>query len=162
MKKEKPTAKKKIFRFKFNLTTLVLIILGMLLCLAGIATSIWRLIKEAPQGLTEILQSPLLICVCLFGLTVLISMLIRSQYEVDEKNITVRFGIIKSATPIKDVTALELDKDNDKLSLFVGEIYSVILVNKEWNDSFVNAVQAVNPKVEYSLVMAKNKPKKEE
>ena len=162
MKKEKPTAEKKIFRFKFNLATLVLIILGMLLCLAGIATSIWRLIKEAPQGLTEILQSPLLICVCLFGLTVLISMLIRSQYEVDEKNITVRFGIIKSATPIKDVTALELDKDNDKLSLFVGESYSVILVNKEWNDSFVNAVQSVNPKVEYSLVMAKNKPKKEE
>lgn len=162
MKKENPSSKKQIFRFKFNSTTLILIILGLLLCAAGIATSIWRLVNTPPQGLTECLQSPLLIGVCVFGLVVLISMLVRSQYEVDENFVTVRFGIIKSATPVKDVTAIELDKDSDKLSLYTGETFSVILVNKEWNDEFVTAVQAVNPKVEYSIVMAKNKPKKEE
>ena len=162
MKKENNALEKKIFRFKFNTATLIFIILGILLCIAGIVTSVFRIIKEAPNGITEILQSPLLIAVCLFGLVVLLSMLIRSRYEIDEKNLTLRFGIIKSQTPINTITAIEMDKDDNKLSIFVGENYSVVLVNKEWNESFVAALQEINPKIEYSLVMAKTKPKKED
>jgi hypothetical protein len=162
MKKENNALEKKIFRFKFNTATLIFIILGIRLCIAGIGTSVFRIIKEAPNGITEILQSPLLIDVCLFGLVVLLSMLIRSRYEIDEKNLTLRFGIIKSQTPINIITAIEMDKDDNKLSIFVGESYSVVLVNKEWNESFVAALQEINPKIEYSLVMAKTKPKKED
>ena len=55
------------------------------------------------------------------------------NYEIDEKNLTLRFGIIKSQTPINTITAIEMDKDDNKLSIFVGENYSVVLVNKEWN-----------------------------
>lgn len=162
MKKQTPLAEAKTFRFKFNKTTVFLCILGMLLCLAGIATSIWRLVNEGVDGVTSALQSPLLIGVCIFGLVILISMLVRSQYVVDEKNITVQFGVIKSKTPIESVTAIELDKDTDKLSVYCGETYTVIAVNKAWNDEFVQAIQAVNPKVDYSLVLAKHKPKNEE
>lgn len=162
MKNQTPKTQTKVFRFKFNKPTVFFCILGMLLCLAGIATSIWRLISEGVDGVTGALQSPLLIGVCIFGLVILISMLVRSQYLVDDKNITVQFGVIKSKTPIESITAIELDKDTDKLSVYCGETYTVIAVNKSWNDEFVRTIQAVNPKADYSVVLAKHKPKNEE
>ncbi len=162
MKNQSPKTETNVFRFKFNKLTVFLCVLGMLLCLAGIATSIWRLSSEGIDGVTGALQSPLLIGVCIFGLVILISMLVRSQYVVDKKNITVQFGVIKSKTPIESITAIELDKDTDKLSVYCGESYTVISVNKSWNDEFVRAIQAVNPKVDYSVILAKQKSKKDE
>ena len=162
MKNQTTNNQTKAFRFQFNKRTVFFTILGMLLCLAGIATSIWRLTSEGVDGLTGALQSPLLIGICIFGLVVLISMLVRSQYLVDEKNVTVQFGIVKSKTPIESVTAIELDTDTNKLSLYTGETYTVIAVNKSWNDEFVKAIQAVKPSVDYSIVLAKPKDKTKE
>ena len=159
MKKMLTPTESKTFLFKFKKSVVVLCILGILLCLAGIATSIWRLTTEPLEGVTDFLQSPLLIGVCIFGLVVLISMLVKSQYVVDEKDLTVQFGIVKSKTPVSAITALELDKDTEKLSLYCGETFTVIAVNKSWNDEFVQAIQAVNPNVEYSVVLVKHKPK---
>ena len=162
MKTQNSSTQTKAFRFQFNKLTVFFSILGVLLCLAGITTSVWRLGSDGVDGITSALQSPLLIAICLFGLVVLISMLVRSQYLVDEKDVTVQFGIIKSKTPIDSVTALELDADTNKLSLYCGETYTVIAVNKSWNDEFVKAIQAVKPSIDYSIVFAKQPPKKEE
>ena len=162
MKNQSIKKETKTFRFQLNKRTIFFAILGMLLCVAGIATSIWRLSTEKIEGLTDALQSPLLIAVCIFGLVVLISMLVRSQYLVDGKDITVQFGIIKSKTPIESVTAIEMDTDTNKISLYTGESYTVISVNKAWNDEFVKAIQAVKPSIDYSIVLVKHKPKDEE
>ena len=159
MKRNTTNGKTDSFVFKFNKTTILLCVLGLLLCVAGIVASVWRIVNEGIDGVTKALQSPLLIGVCIFGIVVLLSMLIRSRYIVDEKFFTVQFGIVKSKTPIDTITAIELDKETDKLTVYCGESYSVISVNKDWNDEFVKALQAANPKAEYSIVLAK--PKKE-
>ena len=157
---EQKKEEKKIYRFPFKLGTLTvtLCILALVLCVVGIALSIWRISNEGINGITDALRNPFVILVCLLCMVIITALLIKSQYVVDETNFTTQFGIIKSKTPIQSITALEEDREKGRLTLFFGEDFSVIAVKKEWNDDFIRALLKMNPDIDYSFTMTENKP----
>ena len=79
---------------------IVLSIAVFVLCLSGMAVSIYRIVKFGVNGFTEGLKSPLLIAICIFCIVLMISVLAKSQYIVDEQYYTTQFGFIKSKFPI--------------------------------------------------------------
>ena len=157
---EQKNTEKKIYRFPFKLgrITVALCILALVLCVVGIALSIWRIVQEGINGVMDALRNPFVIFVCLLCMVILTAVLIKSQYIVDDTNFITQFGLIKSKTPIKSITALEEDRENGKLTMYFGEDFSIVSVKKEWNDDFIHALLAVNPDIDYSFTMTDNPP----
>ncbi len=152
-KKEQPSTVKK-FKYQFTKTMYVLAVCVILLCAVGIAISVYRIVKFGLDGFSDFLQSPLLIVICLFCIVLVISLLVKSQYVIDDTHYTTQFGFIKSKYPIKDITALQLDTDTKKLTVFIGEEFSVLSLNEKWQNEFIAAMRAVNPSIDFSFTLA--------
>ena len=139
---------------------IILGIVAFFLILAGIGLSVYQLIKQGGiHGLYDALKFPLLIAICLFLLALLVSILIKSQYVVDDKYYTTQFGFIKSKFLIKDITALVLNTNN-KLTVFCGEEYSVLTIDPKWNHEFIQALRDVNKNIDFSFVLSDEKEDK--
>ena len=124
------------------------------LCAAGIAVSIYRIAKFGIVEWMDALKSPLLIAACLFCIATVLGILIKSQYIIDETYYTTQFGFIKSKFPIKEITRLELNTDTHKLTVFIGEEFSVLSLSPIWNDEFIAALREVNPDMEFTFTLA--------
>ncbi len=153
MNKKKEPQRAKYFRYQLTKTMIALAIGVLLLCGAGIAISVYRIVTFGVHGFTDTLQSPFLIAVCLFCILLVIGILCKSQYCVDERYYTLQFGFIKSKFAIKDITALELNTDTKKLTVFVGEQFSVLSLNEKWQDEFIAALREVKPEIEFTFTL---------
>ncbi len=155
---KKKNASTKRFPFRFSKLIITLSILALCLCLigGGIATSRW--IEYGAHSLQEFLQSPFLILVCVFGIVVLVSLLIRSEYAVSEKHFHSNFGIIKSKVELEKITALVCDYKEKKVTVYMGEEFFVALVREGDIEPLVRAVQERNEKVDVSFTLTENKP----
>ncbi len=153
----------KRFRVKFNLKILLLCALIVLLCLGGIAVTVYRIYaNRGIHGFTDFLKFPLLIAICLFCIVLVASLLIKSEYTVEKDKFTTRFGFIKTKFPLDGITAIELDRDEHKLVVRYKEEFSVLGVGSEWQEDFASAIIKANPEIEYSYTLPQPKPEKKE
>ncbi len=146
----------KYFKYHFTKTMLVLAIGVIVLALAGMSVSIYRIYKFGIREWLDVLQSPLLIAVCVFLIALVASMLVKSQYIVDDTYYTTQFGFIKSKFRIKDITAMELNTDTKKLTLYIGEEFSVLTLSPTWQDDFIVAIRAVKPDITFTFTLAES------
>ena len=157
MKQQDNNEKRYTFPFKLNKLPIVLCFVVLALCIVGIIVSVLRIVNEGIV-IENVLQHPFLIAVCIFCMVIVLSLLIKSQYIIDETNFTTQFGIIKSKLPIKTINSIEEDREKEKLTVYCGESFTVIAIKKEWNDEFIRALLAVNPDIDYAFTMTENKP----
>ena len=154
MDKNTQPKKAKYFKYRFTKTIIALIFAVIALCGAGIGVSIYRLSRFGIVQGSDALKAPLLIAICLFCIATVVGILVKSQYIIDETHYTTQFGFIKSKFPIKEVTKLELDTDTQKLTVYVGEMFSVLSLSPAWNDEFIAALREVNPDIEFTFTLA--------
>lgn len=146
--------KENCFKYKFSPLLLVLSIIVILLCIGGIGASIYRIVVEGVHGLNDALQSPLLILLCLVGLVLMISILAKSQYVVGETHYIAQFGFIKSKFLIKDITAVVLNTDEKRLTVYMGEQYTILSTFPDDNEKFAKTLQKVNPNIDFSFTLS--------
>ena len=151
MKNTTPT--REVFKIKFSTTVIVLCIAVLALCGAGIGVSVWRILQHGVRSFADALKSPFLIAVCVFCIIVVVSLLIKSQYVVEEERFFTQFGFIKSKFSIKEITSLLLDCQKNKLTMKFGEEFFVITVNPAWQEKLVRALLNVNPNIDYSFTL---------
>lgn len=154
MENSKQSKNAKYFKYKFTTAMLILLIVALVLCAAGLAVSIYRLYNEGIHGFLDVLQSPLLIAICVFAIAFIISVLAKSQYVVTDKHYIAQFGFVKSRFLIKQVTRLELNSDTKQLTVFVGEEYMVLSIVPDQNDAFVQAMREVNKNIDFTFTLA--------
>ena len=154
---EKKTAPQAAKYFKYKLTKGMIAVAVAILAVAagGIALSTYRLIKSSLSEVTDFITHPLLILASLFCIVLTVSILCKSQYIVTDKEYIMQFGFIKSAYPIKDITKAVYDTDKKKLTVFVGEEFSVLPLCADWQDEFVQALREVKPSIDYSFTASK-------
>ncbi len=150
----------KIFKFRFTPLMIALACAVLVLCTLGIALSVWRLVKNGIQEFGDVLKSPFLILICLFGIAIVIGVLVRSRYLVTKEHFITQFGFIKSKFPIQDFTAVILNTDLQKLTVYMGEAYFVTSINPEWNNDLVQALRDVKPDIEFSFTLTDKKEEK--
>ncbi len=153
--------KTKTFPLKLSQLVVTLCFVCLALCAAGIAVTIVRIINHGIYGVMDVLKYPLLLVVCVFCIVVVISILIRARYVVDEKFLTTQFGIIKSSYTISEFTSLTVDMQTEKMTVYQGENFFVISIKAEWKDELVKAILEVNPKIEVDFTLTENKPPKD-
>lgn len=160
MKKKSAPTKAKYFKYQFTKTMIGLAIAVLLLSLAGIGVSIYRIVQFGIHGFTDALQSPFLIAICLLCMAIILSILIKSQYIIDDRHYIVQFGIIKSKFAIQDITSILLDSDTKKLTVYIGEEFSVLSLAIANHDEFIAALREANPHIEFTFTLAEGKEEK--
>ena len=150
----------KIFSIKFPVYIILLGVAVILLCIASVVVSIFQIITLGINGFIDVLKYPFLIAISLFGIALMISMFIKSQYVVTDTLFVSQFGFIKSKTEIKTITSIILDTDTKKLTLYFGEEFTVLSFTKDWNEEFVRALLEINPDIKYSFVSTNPNEKK--
>ena len=161
MKKQSAPQEAKYFKFRFTPLMLILAIAVLVLFTAGIALSIWRIVKDGIHGFGDVLKSPFLIAICLFGIVVVTSILIRSRYIVTKDIFVTQFGIIKSKFTIQNFTSVLLDTDSKKLTVYMGEEFFVVSTDPAWNNDFVQALREAKPDLEFSFTLTEQEDKTE-
>ena len=156
-KKQAPVEAKK-FKIKFSTLIIGLCIAIYALCIVGAVLSVWRIAKFGIHNFSDALQSPFLIAVCLFCIVLVTAILIKSEYVVDDTHFISKYGFIKSKFAIKDITAIVLDTDTQKLTVNFGEQFIVVSTSLSYNESLIRALLAVNPDIDYSFTLTENKP----
>ena len=159
MKKQSAPQEAKTFKFRFTPLMIALACAVILLCALGIALSVWRIARDGVHGFGDVLKSPFLIAVCLFGIAVAVGVLIRSRYIVTKEYFITQFGFIKSKFPIKDFTSLLLNTDAKKLTIYMGEAYLVTSIDPEWNNDLVQAIREIKPDIEFSFTLTEKEEK---
>ncbi|MBR2321904.1 MAG: PH domain-containing protein [Clostridia bacterium] len=160
MKTEHAPHEAKFFKFRFTPLMIMLAIAVILLCAAGTALSIWRIAEYGVKGFNDVLKSPFLIAICLFGIAVVVALLIRSRYVITKDTLTIQFGFIKSKFAIEKFTSVLLDTDSKKITVYMGEEFFVVTTSPEWNNDFVQALREVKPDIEFSFTLAEYKEEK--
>ena len=162
MKRNEPQKNGKVFPFRHNTLSVIFCILALLLCAIGAGLSVYRITQNGIKELTDALQSPFLIAVCLFCAVVILSILIKSEFIVTDTELITRFGIIKSKLALASVTSMEHDRATHKLTIYQGEEFTVLTLKPEWADDLVHEICAANPNVDFSFTMTENKPPKDD
>lgn len=160
MKKQSAPQEAKNFKFRFTPMMAILAIAALLLCIATITLSVWRITKTGIHGFNDVLKSPFLIAICLFGIVVITAMLIRSRYTITQEELTCQYGFIKSRFPVAKFTSVLLDTDTKKLTVYMGEEFFVVTTNPTWNNDFVQALREVKPDIEFSFTLTEGTPDK--
>ena len=160
MKQQSAPQEATYFKFRFTPVMVSLAVASILLCAAGIAISVWRIINEGVQEFNDVLKSPFLIAICLFGIVIVTALLIRSRYVITQDFLITQFGFIKSKFPVEKFTSVLLDTDSKKLTVYMGEEFFVVTTNPEWNNDFVQALRTVKPDIEFSFTLAEGNNEK--
>lgn len=153
---------RRVFPFRFNTLGILLGVIVLLFCIVGAGISIYRIIQEGISDLTDALKHPFIIAVSIFCATVVISVLIKSEYVVTDEELITKFGFIKSRLPLSSITSMEHDRATHKLTVYCGEEFTVFTLKKEWADDLAHEICVANPQIEFSFTMTENKPPKDE
>ena len=153
MKNKSAPQEAKYFKFRFTPLILILAVAILILFAVGIALSVWRIIAQGIHGFNDILKSPFLILICLFGIVIVSALLIQSRYIITKDTFITQFGLIKSKFAIRDFTSILLDTDNKKLTIYMGETFFVISTDPNWNNDFVQDLREIKPDIEFSFTL---------
>ena len=149
-----------VFRISFSTVIYLLCVAVYLLCTAGIALSVIRIVKYGVEDFSDILRYPFLIGVCAFCILLITGVLIKSQYVIENDSLVTQFGFVKSKYAIKDITSLLYDPQLKKMTVYFGEPFMTLSVSSEWQDRFVKALLQINPDIEYSFTLSTTDEKK--
>lgn len=140
------------FRFRFTKLIYVLQVAAMILAAGAIAYTVYRMLTRGFGDPSLIIQYVLLLLFGVGALVIFSAMLIRSVYTVGEKEIVLRFGLIKSVYKIKEIESIRLFSKTNKLVLyFKNEKYTVISVKPEWYSDFIREVLSHNLNIRYDV-----------
>lgn len=153
----------KYFRFQLSPAVVVMSAAAILVSLAAIAIAVYNIWRNGIHSFNDVLKYPFLILVGLALLVIVVALLIRSRYIVDDKYFVTQFGLIKSRCELKKITSVMLDRDTYKLTVYMNDdSYSVISVQSAWNEDFVRALLKGNPDIDYSYTVRENRPDNDE
>ena len=140
-----------------------MIFIGLALSAVGFVLNLVMCIMNGTASAADpvypILQYSLMFFVTVALFAILLSVLLNSAYEINDKTFRTRFGFIVSKYDVETIETVTLDRKTDKLSVtFANDTFIVIVVKQEWYDEFIEALLAANPKIEYSIISLENKP----
>ena len=73
-----------------------------------------------------------------------------SYYQITDKQVILKWGIIKNKIDISDVKEIKFITNTQKLELtFEDDSYFVIAVSSEWKEDFVDELRKTFPKIPY-------------
>ncbi len=153
----------KKFKYSFPRLTLILIIAGLAICLAGFILNLYVCITDgisyAVNPAIPVVLYVLTFAVTIFAGGLLLSILLSSYYAVGNGKIKTAFGIMRSTYAAKNIDVIVLDRQTNKLFVQMkDENYLTVVIKSGQYTDFVQAVLNENPAIEYAIQSIENTP----
>lgn len=140
----------KKFKYSFSTFLKVLLIIATGFTLAGLVLNVINLVKHIDNSIQIIIYSVSILVTLLINFFA-VSILFFGEYVIDEKNLTLKIGLIKNKTPLEEIVAITLFKKSNKLVLyFADQKYTVIVIKPERYDQFILELRSKNSKIIYN------------
>ena len=150
----------KRYPFHFSALMIALFLLIIALCAAGFGLTTWRFLDFLQNDADSVygwIQYLILYFVSVLLAVLIIAMLIRSQYIIDEKRLILQFGFIKTKYEIKSIYSIHLFKGSNKLTVYFDDFktkYTVIVVKDVWYQDFIQTLTERKPSIGFSFTTA--------
>ena len=147
----------KRYPFRFTPLMLALFWAGLMLSLAGLALTVWRFSAFLMDGAFSALgwvQHIILFLVAIVLTVLLASFLVRSEYVIDDKNVTLKLGLIPVKYPLKALRHIHLFRGSQKLALyFEGEkpTYTAVVIAPSQFENFTQELLTRCPQADFSF-----------
>ena len=142
----------KTYKFKLSKAAVILTIAGILLGLGAIGFTVWRIYRTGFSEPLYIIQHVVLLLVGTIAIVIFASILIRSVYKINDKELILWFGFIKSVYSIQEMESIHLFTKSNKLVIyFKDERYTVIVVKPDWFNEFTKDLCSRNSKIRYDV-----------
>ncbi len=150
----------KRYPFQFSGLMIFLFLLALLLSFVGFGLTLWRFldfIKDDASSVYGWIQYLILFFVSILLAVIVIAILIRSEYVINDKELILSFGIIRTKYLIKDICSIHLFKGANKLTVYFDDFktkYTVIVVKESWYDDFIKTLSERKPSIGFSFSTA--------
>ena len=141
-------------RYKYKFTPLVITLLIALCVIAVVCMglNIYRLIDNISKNnqitLMNSISYVVIIILSIVAIVLVISIFVKSYYQITENSVVLRWGLIKNVIELKSVKQIKLSKVKGRLELiFEDESYFVILTNQLWFEEFVDQIKSKRPEI---------------
>ena len=152
----------KKYKYKFTKSFYIIGVLGSIIALACIAINAIRFIglssKEIVPGFYEYVSLILSLILSIAFIVFIVTAIKSSYYQITDKQVILKWGIIKNKSDISSVKEIKLITNTQKLELiFDDDSYFVIAVSTEWKEDFVDELRKNFPKIPYIQETEENK-----
>ena len=145
----------KKFSFCYSALAIILIIAAALLFAAATAVNIYDAVKFYDAERARFTFAVIVATLSLIPLILAVSALFYGRYEIKNKFLYCRFGLVFVKTDISTIFQLTEFKTQNKLVMyFKGEKYSVAVINEKFYQDFYKALKEVNPEITYTVISA--------
>ena len=158
---EKNPLPAKRYKFRFSALIVAVFIIGLVLCATGFSLTTWQFVDFVRGGdlgsALEWIKYALLYIVSIAIAVIIAAMLIRSEYILTEKKLTLSLGVIRTSSPLDKIYSVHLFKGANKLAVyFDGEKtrYMVIVIKDSLYDDFVRELLLRNERIGFSFSTA--------
>ena len=142
----------KSYKFKLSKLILIFLIAALVAAVGGICLTIYRIDKYGFSTVLLGIQHVVILLACVLLIVILVSILIRSVYQITDKEVVLWFGIIKSSYKISEMESIHLFTKTNKLVIyFKNDRYTVIVVKPEWYNEFTKELLSKNDKIRYDV-----------
>lgn len=144
----------KKYKYEFTKTFYIIAILGGLVSLASILINAVRFInlssKNIALGFYEYASLILSTILALAFIVFIITAIINSYYLITEKQVVLKWGIIKNTVDLQEVKEIKFITNKGKLQLtFQDESYFIIAVSNKWQEDFISEIKQKHPTILY-------------
>lgn len=143
---------------KFGKLIFGLSIAALVLCAVGIVFSIYNIIRFGIVNLYDALKYPFLMVICVLCIVFVAAILKSSYYEITKDKLIAKYGFLKNEYPVLQFTAMVLDRDENKLAAYMGDVFMLITIAPTDNEAFARAMLDVNGDIDFSYTVTENKP----
>lgn len=145
----------KKYKYNFPLLVKILLLVGGLVAIACGTLNVIRYLKNASQNVQlsamdwASLSFAIILPIAYFVLAV--PAYFNSYYTVTEKEIILRWGLVKNIVSLDEVTEIKFIVNKKRLELtFKDETYFLIAINSEWFEDFIDEIKQKRPQIPYT------------
>ena len=159
--RERPSRPGTRYRFRFPALTLVVLVAGLALCLAAIGLTSWQFVGFLRGGnlasLLEWLKYILLYGVSAALAVLVAAMLLRSEYILTDRDLTLAFGLLRTRYPLEEIASVHLFKGAGKLVVYFKDEqtkYMAIVIRPSLYETFVRDITSRREQIAFSFSTA--------
>jgi len=145
----------KKYPFLFSKLTVIVLILGLLLCGAGIGMSVFRIVADSAATALDIVGFSIMIAICVVLAVLILMMIFRSRYLLGKGILKLQLGFIFNKCQISSIESVHLFRGARKLVLYFKDgRNSVVAIKESYFDDFVQTLLDMDGSIGFSFSTA--------
>ena len=136
------------FKLEYKSIVKTFLVLAFFICTAGIIFNLISVIEYSKMSILKTVTYSILLACTIFICVIIVSLLFFSKYTIKNNFVVLWLGFIRFKSPIENIVSItHFKKTNSLVVYFNNAEYSVIMIKREFFESFIDSLTKQNPKI---------------